>query len=208
MPTRVKAAKKLRLEIAEIAAKLIAIDGVGDYHAAKKKAAIQLGRPANKNLPSNLEIEQALVSYQNLFHPQTQAAQLRSLRLLAIQAMKLMRQFRPLLVGPVATGTATSCTEIVLHLHTDQIERVGLFLSEQGIPSTMCEKDIRINSTKSIMSPAYRFIADNTSILLVIFSEKDKNLNPLSSIDSKTMLMIGLQELIQMVEESHDSTRN
>ncbi len=208
MSIRAKAAKKIRLEIAEIAAKLIAVEGVADYRSAKKKAAIQLGLSANQSLPSNQEIEQALVGYQNLFHPDSQAAQLRALRLQAIQAMKLLRHFKPLLVGPVATGTATSTSEITLHLFIDQMEQVGLFLSEQGIPNTMCEKEIRINATTSIISPAYRFIADNTAITLIIFSEKDKNLSPLSSIDNKVMKTVNLQDLLSMLEQSSDAIRH
>ena len=37
MPTREKPAQKQRLQIAEVAAKLVANDSVADYHAAKKK---------------------------------------------------------------------------------------------------------------------------------------------------------------------------
>ena len=43
MSTRIKSSQKLRMEIAEVAAKLIAVDGALDYHTAKRKAAIQLG---------------------------------------------------------------------------------------------------------------------------------------------------------------------
>lgn len=205
MSIRAKSTQKLRMEIAEIAAKLVANEGVADYHSAKKKAAIQLGLSANRNLPTNQEVEQALINYQNLFQSDIQAIHLRGLRLQAIQAMKLLRNFKPLLVGPVVTGTATSFSEITLHLYADQVEQVGLFLAEQGIPNTMCEKPIRINAIKVIICPTYRFIADQTSILLVIFSANDKNLNPVSSIDNKAMKMINEKELMRMIETSSES---
>jgi len=57
MPTREKPAQKQRLQIAEVAAKLVANDSVADYHAAKKKAATQLGNTRQNNLPLNQEIE-------------------------------------------------------------------------------------------------------------------------------------------------------
>ena len=205
MSIRAKSTQKLRMEIAEIAAKLVANAGVPDYHSAKKKAAIQLGLSANRNLPTNQEVEDALIRYQTLFQSDTQASRLKTLRLQARQAMRLLRHFKPSLVGPVVTGTATSSSEITLHLYVDQVEQVGLFLSEQGIPNTMCEKHIRINAIKSIICPAYRFIADQTSILLVIFSEKNKNLNPISSIDNKAMKMVNEEELMRMIEESSES---
>lgn len=206
MPKHIKSAQKLRMEIAEIAAKMVAVEGVADYHSAKQKAAIQLGLNPNSNLPTNREIEQALIRYQSLFQTGTQTAQLKTLRLQAIQAMKLLRQFNPLLVGPVASGTATGFSEITLHLYFDQVEQVGLFLTEKGIPNTLCEKHIRINAIQSIIYPAYRFIADQTSIVLVIFPVKDKNQSPLSSIDNKAMKMAGVQELMRMVEHDSDST--
>jgi hypothetical protein len=206
MSKHIKSAQKLRMEIAEKAAKMVAVEGVADYHSAKQKAAIQLGLTPNNNLPTNKEVEQALIHYQNLFLADTQAGQLKNLRLQAIQAMKLLCQFNPLLVGPVASGTATGFSEITLHLYFDQVEQVGLFLTEKGIPNTLCEKHIRINAIQTIIYPAYRFIADQTSIVLVIFPEKDKNQSPLSSIDNKAMKMVGMQELMKMVEHGSDST--
>ena len=205
MPTRVKSTQKLRMEIATVAAKIVAAESVADYHSAKRKAALQLGLPPNKNLPSNQEIESALINYQTLFQSDTQLGLLKALRLQAIQAMKLLNQYKPLLVGPVATGTATSSSEIVLHLYFDQVEQIGLFLAEQGIPNKICEKHIRINATKTVIYPAYRFIADQTAIMLVIFSEKDKNLSPVSSTTNKAMLMLSLDEVIKIAKDSGDS---
>ena len=202
MPTRVKSAQKQRLQIAEIAAKLVANDSVVDYHAAKRKAAAQLGYTTQKNLPSNQEIEVALVKYQNLFQPQTQAAYLQSLRLKAIEAMKLLSSFKPLLVGPVATGTATRSSEITLHLYHDHTEQIGLFLSDNGIPNHSCEKHVRINATQTSIYPAFQFIADETPVMLIVFSENDKNLSPVSSISKKAMSMIDIKALRKLTEKN------
>jgi hypothetical protein len=205
MSTRIKSSQKLRMEIAEVAARLIAVDGALDYHTAKRKAAIQLGLSSNKNLPANHEIEKALISYQNLFQVDTHESQLKELRKQAIQAMKMLRQFKPLLVGPVASGTAARNSEIILHLYSDQLEQIGLFLTDQGIPYSLAEKHVKINSVQSIIFPTYNFIADETSICLVVMSEKDKNLNPISSIDNKPMISANLQETIRMTDSSCSS---
>jgi hypothetical protein len=207
MSARIKSDIKLRMEIAEVAARLIAVEGMMDFHSAKRKAALQLGFSPNRSLPSNQEIEQALINYQNLFQSDTQKSNLRALRKQAVQAMKMLRQFRPLLVGPVATGTATNTSDITLHLYFDQVEQVGLFLAEQGIPYTLTEKNIKINAKRSTFFPAYNFIADKTSINLVIFSEKDKNLNPLSSTDNKPMFTANLQETLRMIEHGREPTQ-
>jgi len=206
MPSRANSSQKLRKEIASVAAKMVALGGVVDFQTAKRKAVVQLGLSPNKNLPSNQEIENALITYQQLFQSDTQMSQLIRFRHLAIEAMKLLSQFRPLLVGSVATGTVTSSSEIVLHLYFDQVEQVGLFLTENGIPNQICEKHVRINTTKTVVYPAYHFIAEQTSMLLVIFSEKDKNLSPVSSINNKAMLMLGFEEVVALVESGENST--
>ena len=205
MSTRIKSSQKLRMEIAEVAARLIAVDGALDYQTAKRKAATQLGLSPNKDLPANHEIEKALISYQNLFQVDTHESQLKELRKQAIQAMKMLRQFKPLLVGPVASGTATCNSEIVLHLYSDQLEQIGLFLTDQGIPYSLAERHVKINTAQSIIFPTYNFIADETSICLVVMSEKDKNLNPISSIDNKPMISANLQETIRMTDSSCSS---
>ncbi len=205
MSTRIKSSLKLRMEISEVAASLIAVDGALDYQTAKRKAAIQLGLSPNKNLPANNEIEKALISYQNLFQVDTHESQLKELRKQAIQAMKMLRQFKPLLVGPVASGTATRNSEIILHLYSDQLEQIGLFLTDQGIPYSLAEKHVKINTAQSIIFPTYNFIADETSICLVVMSEKDKNLNPISSIDNKPIISANLQETIRMTDSNCSS---
>ena len=57
--------KRLRQEIAQEAAKIIAHSGHEDYLMAKRKAANQLGVHDNHILPSNTEIEMALMEYQS-----------------------------------------------------------------------------------------------------------------------------------------------
>lgn len=204
MPGRTKSTQKLRMEIAEIAARLIANEEATDYHSAKKKAALQLGFSADRKLPTNLEVEKALTNYQNLFQSENRDSRLKTLRQQAAKAMSLLSKFRPLLVGPIVSGTATSSSEITLHLFADPVEQVGLYLSEQGIPSTACEKHVRVDENKTLIYPAYRFIADQTSFLLVVFSEKDKNLSPLSSINNKAMKMMKLEDVLKLLETNDD----
>jgi hypothetical protein len=205
MPTREKPAQKQRLQIAEVAAKLVANDSVADYHAAKKKAATQLGNTRQNNLPLNQEIEMALIKYQNLLQTQTQDAYLQALRLKAIEAMKLLSPFKPLLAEPVATGTAIRSSEITLHLYYDPVEQIELFLSAKDIPSLSCEKHVRTNATQISVYPAYQFIADQTPIILIVFTEKDKNLSPVSSISNKAMSMINIEALIKLTDKNTSS---
>ena len=196
-----KSSKKQRLEIAALAAKILALDEAANYHAAKKKAANQLGMPENKNLPTNIEIEEALLQYQQLFQGDSRQQQLLTQRQKAMQAMKLLAQYSPRLVGPLVSGTATGATEITLHLYSDHPEQVSLYLEENGIPNQYSEKHVRINASDVNVFPAIKFIADGSQFLLVIFSAKDRNMNPISSITNRPMQSLNLESLGELVDQ-------
>jgi hypothetical protein len=95
----------LRRQIAYIAARMIAEDGIGDYATAKQKAARQAGLADMDLLPDNQEIEEALREYQELYQKDDQPAHLRHLREVAVKVMREFEGFRPALVGR-ALGTA------------------------------------------------------------------------------------------------------
>ena len=63
---------RIRKNIAHVAAKLVAQEGLEDFLLAKKKAAQQLNVNNKRLLPSNSEIEVALIEYQSLFHGEKQ----------------------------------------------------------------------------------------------------------------------------------------
>src|SRR5258708_9815798 len=95
----------LRRHIAYIAARLMAEDGVGDYAAAKLKAARQAGLADADLLPDNAEIEEALREYQGLYQKDEQPARLRRLREGAVKVMREFHAFRPALRRSLVSGT-------------------------------------------------------------------------------------------------------
>src|SRR5262245_13381083 len=111
-PTR---SDHLRSAIAQEAARLMAEHGIQDYLVAKRKAAERYGVVDGPLLPKNTEIEEALMSRHRLFGADTHASSLQEQRRVALQAMQLLREFEPRLVGPVLTGSATEFADIQLH---------------------------------------------------------------------------------------------
>ena len=105
----------MRLHLAQRAAQILLESGNRDFHAAKQKAAQQLGAADTKSLPSNSEIELALVEYQRLFRANSQPEHLDRLRQIAIEAMRFLYEFNPRLVGSVLSGTADEHSVIRLH---------------------------------------------------------------------------------------------
>ncbi len=123
-----------RRRIAVEAARLIAEQGLRDYHDAKLKAARRLGIHDDEALPRNTEIEEALREHQRLFQSGSQPAQLRRLREAAVEAMRFLARFEPRLVGPVAEGTADAHSSVTLHLFRDDPGEVLMFLEDHRIP--------------------------------------------------------------------------
>lgn len=126
---------RLREEIAQAAARMIAEDGA-DYATAKRKAARQLlgdQRVAGEWLPDNEMIEAEVRAYQALFHGDTQPRILALLRRLAILAMEELAGFRPYLVGAVLNGTATEHSDIYLQCFCDSAKDATLHLLNAGV---------------------------------------------------------------------------
>ncbi|HTS85526.1 MAG TPA: hypothetical protein VMG61_10500 [Usitatibacter sp.] len=118
----------LRRQLAYMAARLMAEDGVADYGTAKMKAARQAGLVDANLLPDNQEIEEALREYQGLYQKDEQPARLRRLREVAVKVMREFGDFRPALVGSVLSGTAGLHSDVNLQLFTDDPKALTLFL--------------------------------------------------------------------------------
>ena len=196
-----KSAHKLRREIAQLAAKIIAVDGESDYLVAKRKAALRLGTKPDRFMPSNLEIEEALFDYQRLFQGEAQAAALDTLRKTAMEAMTFLKEFEPRLVGPVLAGNATRHSEIVLHLFCERAEDIAFFLGDKGVPYLHTERTLKVRANEAADLPAYRFLAGHTAVVLIVFSNAQKNFRPLSPIDGKPMQRADLRQVEALLQK-------
>lgn len=126
---------RLREEIAQAAARMIAEDGA-DYATAKRKAARQLlgdARVAGEWLPDNDMIEEEVRAYQALFHGEDQPRIVALLRQLALLAMDDLAPFRPYLAGAVLNGTATEHSDVYIQCFCDSPKDVALHLLNAGV---------------------------------------------------------------------------
>jgi len=195
VPQSGKSFQNLRAEIAQLAARLIAVDGISDYRAAKRKAALQLGVKPDRFMPTNEEIEQAVSDYQRLFQGDRQREVLDELRCQAIEAMKFLGPFRPQLVGPVLAGTATRFSEIILHVRCNTPEEIATFLEDRNISPAHVSRNVKVRNNTTVELPAFRFLAGDSAVVLVVFDERHRTLHPLSPIDGKPMHRARLDEV-------------
>ena len=119
--------------IAVAAARLIVEEGM-EYGPAKRRAARDLGLDGRSNsLPGNDEIEDEVRTYLDLFHAETQPAELAELRRIAALWMERLAAFRPHLAGAVWRGTATRLNTIFIDLYCDDSKSAEIALLDMRV---------------------------------------------------------------------------
>ena len=122
-----------RASIASAAARLMAEDGIADYHHAKRKAARQLGLPEHTAYPDNAEVEAELRTYRSLYQEQAHPELIRAMRQSALRLLELLADYSPHLAGSVLDGTAGEHSRIDILLFADSAKEVEIFLLNHGI---------------------------------------------------------------------------
>jgi len=191
--------RQMRQRIAQEAARVMAEEGVRDYYAAKRKAALHLGAPDTQNMPRNTEVHEALEAYQRLFRADSQPECLMALRRAARQAMVFLERFQPRLVGSVLSGSADAHSDVNLHLFADTPEEVALFLMESNIPFESAERRLRLNREEGRDFPVYRFMAGDHPVELTVFPVDGLRQAPRSALDGKPMRRANLAALEELL---------
>lgn len=162
----------MRSRIAHLAARLMAVDGIDDYALAKRKAARQIGAPDTRHLPNNDEVEQALRAYQQLYQADEQKAHLHHLRRSARKMMQLLAQFNPYLSGSVLSGSAGKYSDVNIHLFTDSVKDVEMFLINRQIAYRSGENRVFIGD-EPMGVPSFSISTNDADFEISVFSPRD-----------------------------------
>src|SRR6266704_4967142 len=135
---------RLRQAIALEAARLMYERVESEYFTAKRKAAKRVCRQQVKpeDLPSNAEIREQIQLFARLHEGENRTRHLREMRLEALRLMRLLRQFRPRLIGSVMTGHVRKGSDIDIHLFTDSAGLVTDLLEQQGLQYDLERKQV------------------------------------------------------------------
>src|SRR5580704_11095619 len=135
---------KLRQQIALEAARLMYERVETEYFTAKRKAAKRLCRKGVKpeDLPSNAEIRDQIQLFARIHEGERRTENLRDMRLEALRLMRVLRPFKPRLIGSVITGHVRKGSDIDLHLFTDSVGLVADLLSQEGLQYDVERKQV------------------------------------------------------------------
>ena len=195
----------MRESIAQIAARLIAQDGIEDFSVAKRKAAHQAGCGDTHNLPTDSEVEVALKSYRELYFRDEHPQLLIALRKEALYIMQRFSRLSPYLVGSVLSGSAGSYSDINLHIYSDNPKEVELFLMDQRIQYR------HLTARSERVHLCVTFYSNDIAVTLTVFPENDLR-RSMSKADGSNLERARIDQLEKLIaqdqarQDSHASS--
>src|SRR3954463_5462407 len=176
---------KLRQAIALGAARLMYERTETEYFTAKRKAAKRLCRGSLKpeDLPSNAEIRDQIQLFARIHEGDTRTQHLRDMRLEALRLMRILRPFRPRLIGSVMTGHIRKGSDIDLHVFSDAPGLVTDLLEQAGCQYDLERKQVVKHGESRVFTHIH--VHDRFDFELTIYAEDKAHYVFKSSITGK-----------------------
>lgn len=187
-----------RERIAQECARIMLDEGVWDYAAAKRKATERLLVDGRAQLPSNLEIDAAMLERRRLFAADDELAELQALREAALHVMRRLSGFEPRLVGAVLKGTAGAGARATVHVFADSPEEFLFTLMDRGLRYREGERAQRVGGTmKNLPSAVLR--VGGAEVEALIFPLDGLRQAPSSPVDGRPMRRADAREVEELV---------
>lgn len=193
-----------RRRVCSEAARIMADEGVRDFHAAKLKACERLGvRAPGVPLPTNGEVEEELGLRLRLFEGARHALDSQHLRQLALVVMGWLAAFEPRAVGAMVRGSVTAYSPIELHVFSDTPEEVMHHLETEAVSFELYERRLRYGHDRYETHAALRCAYGETPVELTIFPPAGLREPPLCPVLGRPMRRLKAGELERLVVEGN-----
>ncbi len=194
---------KIRRQVAWDAARLMYEREETEYFRAKLKAARRITRGDFKpsDLPSNREIRDQIQVWAQLHEGQRRTENLRDMRLEALRMMRILKAFRPRLIGSTLTGHVRRGSDIDLHVFSDSVEAVAAVLDEQGLSYEVERKQVRKHGEERTF--VHIHVNDRFPFELTIYAGDKAHYVFKSSITGKAIERASIAELEQLLAREY-----
>ncbi len=174
-----------------------------EYHTAKMKAARRIVRGWVKpsDLPSNAEIRDEIQSFARLMEGDKQRINLREMRLEALRLMRLLREFRPRLIGSVMTGHIRQGSDIDLHVFSDSVEAIANVLADEGLVFEVERKRVRKHGEERIFTHIH--VQERFPIEITVYAASLVSYTFKSSVTGKAIERASIAQLEQFMEREY-----
>lgn len=182
-------------ELVDTAARIYCEHQLTDYRVAKLRAFEALGCRPGTPLPDNAAVQAAIIDYQRLFGGEPYRQHLQAMRRTAIEAMKLLVDFVPRLVGGAVSGAVTPQHRVQLHAFADPQEMVDLFLFDRGIPFVDGGRRYRDRNGRWIDIPLVQLEADRVGVDIAVFPLDGLRQAPISPLDNRPFRRLAREQV-------------
>jgi hypothetical protein len=198
---------KLRQAIALEAARLMYERVESEYFTAKRKAAKRLCRQGVKpeDLPSNAEIREQIQAFARIHEGDRRTQHLREMRLEALRMMRLLRPFRPRLIGSVMTGHVRKGSDIDLHVFSDSPALVADLLEQHGCQFDLERKQVVKHGESRVFTHIH--VHDCFNFELTVYAEDKAHYVFRSSITGKAIERASIAELEELLAKEYPDLR-
>src|SRR5258708_7103528 len=196
---------KLRQAIALEAARLMYERVESEYFTAKRKAAKRLCRRGVKpeDLPSNAEIREQIQVFARIHEGDKRTANLCEMRLEALRLMRILRAFRPRLIGSVMTGHVRKGSDIDLHVFSDSASLVSDLLEQEGLQYDLERKQVVKHGEARVFTHIHVYARFNFE--LTVYAEDKAHYVFKSSITGKAIERASIRELEEFLAREYPS---
>ena len=194
---------KIRRQVAWEAARLMYDREETEYFRAKLKAARRIAQGDFKpgDLPSNREIRDQIQVWARLHEGERRTENLRDMRLEALRMMRILRRFRPRLIGSTLTGHVRRGSDIDLHVFSDSIEAVAAALDDEGFSYEVERKRVRKQGEEQMF--VHIHVDDRFPFELTIYAGDKAHYVFKSSITGKAIERASIAELEQFLAREY-----
>jgi predicted nucleotidyltransferase len=194
---------KLRQAIALEAARLMYERTETEYYTAKRKAARRLCRKSVKpaDLPSNAEIRDQIQLFARIHEGDRRTQHLKEMRLEALRLMRVLRAFRPRLIGSVMTGHIRKGSDIDIHLFSDNPTLITTALENEGFQFDVERKHVVKHDEARVFTHIH--VYDRFNYELTVYPEDKAHYVFRSSITGKAIERASIRELEDLLEKEY-----
>src|SRR3984957_4642241 len=197
---------KLRQAIALEAARFMYERVESEYFTAKRKAAKRLcpkqgGGVKPKDLPSNAEISEQIQLFARIHEGDRRTENLREMRLEALRLMRLLRAYRPRLIGSVMTGHVRKGSDIDLHIFCDSPALITDLLQTEGFRYEVERKQVVKHGESRVFTHIHVF--DRFNFELTVYAEDKAHYVFKSSITGKGTERASIRELEEFLAREY-----
>jgi hypothetical protein len=194
---------KLRQAIALEAARLMYERVETEYYTAKRKAARRLCRRSVKpeDLPSNAEIRDQIQLFARIHEGDRRTQHLKEMRFQALRLMRLLRAFRPRLIGSVMTGHVRKGSDIDIHVFSDNPTLITTTLENEGFQFDVERKQIVKHDEARIFTHIH--VYDRFNCELTVYAEDKAHYVFRSSVTGKAIERASIRELEELLTKEY-----